>query len=109
MSQKAALDFVGLLAVDSAVRQELSGTLSGATDTREALQRAVEFAAGRGFEVTPAELSEFALADDELTDEQLANVAGGAGIATVPPVVVGKLRLKKPAGINCFGYDCSGP
>jgi hypothetical protein len=59
--------------------------------------------------VTPAELSEFAVADDELTEEQLANVAGGAGITTVPPVVVGKLRLKKPAGVDCMQNDCAGP
>jgi hypothetical protein len=104
MSQKAALDFVGLLSVDSAVRQELSGALSGVADTKEALRRAVEFAAGRGFDVTPAELSEFAVADGELTEDQMANVAGGAGIVTLPPVVVGKLRLVKPVGMDCLGH-----
>ena len=83
MSQKAASDFIGQLVVDTALRDELSVALASAKDRPEALGRTVAFAAARGYEVTSEELARFVEAGGEpreLTDEELAKVAGGGDL-----------------------------
>jgi hypothetical protein len=83
VSQKAAADFVGRLAIDATLRQELVTSLAGATDLTEYLARFSRFAGERGFEASPEELMPYvATADNgrDLTDKDLAKVAGGVGV-----------------------------
>jgi len=83
MSQKASSDFIGQLAVNAAIRDELAAALAGAPDRPASLARMVGFAAQHGFEVTADELAQFVSAAEdasELTDDQLAQVAGGMEI-----------------------------
>ena len=87
MSQKAAADLVGRLAADATLRQELTTSLAGAADLTEYLSRFSQFAAQHGFEATPEELTPYVTAADrgtELADEDLAKVAGGAGVFQAP-------------------------
>jgi hypothetical protein len=92
MSQKAAAEFVGQLAIDATLRDELATALADAPDPAQALARMVEFAARHGSEVTADELAEFAPADDrgDVTDEQLSRVAGGSGVQPILPYAISR-------------------
>jgi hypothetical protein len=99
MSQKAASDFVGQLAVDAALRGELTAALAGAPDRSELCARMVAFAAKRSYEVTEDELAEFALlSETELSEDQLSQAAGGIGITAVLP---------RRSSVRSGGGDCA--
>jgi predicted ribosomally synthesized peptide with nif11-like leader len=104
MSQKAALEFVGQLAVNNDFRTGLDAALAGAPDQPQSLSRAVEFAAQHGYDITAEELAEFAVdsATDELADGQLSNVAGGVGV-----IGIFQSRLLRLRTANCAGMDCA--
>ena len=87
MTSKAASDFVGRLATDATLREELDAVLAGEPGRTRRLSRMVEFAAQHGYVVTAEALSEFALIPDDtdhLSGDQLSQVAGGMGISAVP-------------------------
>lgn len=80
MSEKAAADFVGRLAVDPALCQEFTAALAGAADEPQYFAQAAEFAVQHGYEVGSDELGQFALTAGEgrqLSDDDLSKVAGG--------------------------------
>ncbi len=76
MSRKAASDFMGQLARDSALREELAAAVAGTADPSEVVSRMVGFAARHGYEVQPEELADAGALP--LSDEQLSQVSGGA-------------------------------
>jgi predicted ribosomally synthesized peptide with nif11-like leader len=82
MSRDTATAFLVSLAADPNLKKELDAQLQGATDPVSSF---VQFAGRKGKSFSPEDLAAALSLKDEISDQELAKIAGGLNPQPLPP------------------------